>query len=169
MQWDHKSMSQNDLAIELVKVARKKGLRIAVAESCTGGLLSAAITDIAGASDVFDCGFITYANAAKTELIGVPNALIESRGAVSREVAIAMADGALKHGKVDVSAAITGLAGPGGGSAEKPVGLVYIATAQSDRPTAVTKHRFNDGGRATIRSAAVNAALKALLSAVEAL
>jgi len=157
-----------DLATRLVMTLRAKNLTIAVAESCTGGLLSAALTDIAGASDVFDSGFITYSNESKTELVSVPANLIERHGAVSADVAAAMAEGVLKNSAVDLSAAITGIAGPGGGSAAKPVGLVFIAVGHRGQATSVTRHAFEDTGRAGIRAAAVVTSLNALLETVTA-
>ncbi len=155
-----------DLATELVIALRAQNSTLAVAESCTGGLLSAAITDVAGASEVFDRGFITYSNQAKTDLIAVPAALIERNGAVSAEVAAAMADGVLKNSTADFSAAITGIAGPGGGSANRPVGLVFIAVGKRGDRTNVQRHTFGDTGRAGIRNAAVETSLTALLNAM---
>lgn len=111
---------------------RKAGIRIATAESCTGGMVSAVLTAIGGSSDVFERGFVTYSNEAKQELLGVPGEMITQFGAVSAEVAIAMAQGALAHSSAEVSVAITGVAGPAGGSEEKPVGLVYVSVAAAD-------------------------------------
>lgn len=160
-----RSRTETDLATHLVATLRANNLTVAVAESCTGGLVSAALTDIAGASDVFDRGFITYSNAAKTELVSVPAPVIDDHGAVSAEVAAAMADGALKNSSADIAAAITGIAGPSGGSAAKPVGLVYISVGRRGHPTRVTRHVFQDTGRAGIRAASVGACLNALLDA----
>ena len=115
--------------------AVRRGLHVATAESCTGGLVAAALTEIAGSSDVVDCGFVTYSNAAKQALLGVPAKTLDRHGAVSAETAIAMAVGALKHSQADLPVAITGIAGPGGGSKQKPVGLVHFAAASRDGTT----------------------------------
>src|ERR1700730_8921797 len=114
------------LSAALLSACREARLKLATAESCTGGLVAAALTDIAGSSDVVERGFVTYSNAAKSELLGVPSALIEAEGAVSALVAEAMALGAVAHAPVDLAIAITGIAGPGGGTATKPVGLVFL-------------------------------------------
>jgi nicotinamide-nucleotide amidase len=157
----------NDVkAITLVVKAKNAGLRVATAESCTGGLVSAAITDVPGSSDVFDRGFVTYSNAAKTDLLGVPAAVIAAHGAVSAETAKAMAEGALAHSLADVAVAVTGVAGPGGGSAEKPVGLVHFACARRGADTVLVERRFGPLARAEIREAAVGQALDLLLEAV---
>jgi nicotinamide-nucleotide amidase len=154
----------NDLAERLVKEAIAKGVIIATAESCTGGLVSGAITSVAGSSTMFDRGFVTYSNDAKAELLGVSPDLIKNYGAVSTEVAIAMAEGALNHSKATLSVAITGIAGPGGGSVEKPVGLVHFATALKGQDTRPFEKRFGTISRDAIRHGAVHAALHALLS-----
>ena len=154
----------NDLAERLVKEAIAKGVIIATAESCTGGLVSGAITSVAGSSTMFDRGFVTYSNDAKAELLGVSPDLIKRYGAVSTEVAIAMAEGALNHSKATLSVAITGIAGPGGGSVEKPVGLVHFATALKGQDTRPFEKRFGTISRDAIRHGAVHAALHALLS-----
>lgn len=154
----------NDLAERLVKEAIAKGVIIATAESCTGGLVSGAITSVAGSSAMFDRGFVTYSNDAKAELLGVSPDLIKRYGAVSTEVAIAMAEGALNHSKATLSVAITGIAGPGGGSVEKPVGLVHFATALKGQDTRPFEKRFGTISRDAIRHGAVHAALHALLS-----
>src|SRR6202035_4780856 len=117
-------------ARRVLDLCRKRGLRIATAESCTGGLVAGALTEIAGSSDVVDRGFVTYSNAAKEAMLGVPAATLERYGAVSAETAAAMAAGALKNSLADVTVAITGIAGPGGGSKQKPVGLVHFAAAR---------------------------------------
>jgi nicotinamide-nucleotide amidase len=157
----------NDVkAITLVVNAKNTGLRVATAESCTGGLVSAAITDVPGSSDVFDRGFVTYSNAAKTDLLDVPAAVIAAQGAVSAETAKAMAEGALAHSLADVAVAVTGVAGPGGGSAEKPVGLVHFACARRGAATVHVERRFGPLTRAEIREAAVGQALDLLLEAV---
>jgi nicotinamide-nucleotide amidase len=159
------------LAAEVLQTARGLGLVIATAESCTGGLVAGALTSIAGSSDVFDCGFVTYSNEAKAEMLGVERALIEDRGAVSREVALAMAACALKQSRASLSVAITGIAGPGGGSAEKPVGLVHFAAAKGlsrqagsiDFTAIHHEERFGDIGRAEVRARSVETALRLLL------
>ena len=154
----------NDLAERLVKEAIAKGVMIATAESCTGGLVSGAITSIAGSSAMFDRGFVTYSNDAKAELLGVSPDLIKNYGAVSAEVATAMAEGALAHSKATLSVAISGIAGPGGGSVEKPVGLVHFASAVKGQDTRAFEKRFGMISRDAIRHGAVHAALQALLS-----
>lgn len=154
----------NDLAERLVKEAIAKGVMIATGKSCTGGLVCGTITSIAGSSAMFDRGFVTYSNEAKAELLGVSPHLIKNYGAVSTEVATAMAEGALKHSKATMSVAITGIAGPGGGSIEKPVGLIHFATAVKGQDTHVFEKRFGSISRDAIRHGAVHAALQALLS-----
>lgn len=147
-------------AAKLLATCKKKKVRIATAESCTGGLVAATLTDISGASDVFDRGFVTYSNQSKTKLLGVPAMLIKKHGAVSKQAAEAMAKGALKNSDADVAVAITGIAGPTGGTKTKPVGLVYIALARCDVLT-VEEHRFK-GNRSVVRRAAVKRALELL-------
>src|SRR5262245_48999066 len=120
-------------AAALLDTCRRRGLMLASAESCTGGLVAALLTEIAGSSDVVERGFVTYSNAAKHELLGVPQAMLATHGAVSDPVARAMADGALANSKADAAVAITGVAGPGGGSLEKPVGLVHFARSEERR------------------------------------
>src|SRR5437763_8319091 len=121
------------LATNVLDKARDEKLRIAAAESCTGGLVASLLTEIAGASDVFERGFVVYSNEAKSDLLGVPGETIKIEGAVSESVARAMAEGAIKHSNAQVAVAVTGIAGPGGGTAEKPVGLVHIAAAREGR------------------------------------
>jgi nicotinamide-nucleotide amidase len=145
------------LATEL----KARGQMMATAESCTGGLIAGACTDISGSSDWFERGFVTYSNAAKTELLGVPAALIEAHGAVSEPVARAMAAGAVAHAHAHWSVAVTGVAGPTGGSPEKPVGTVWFGWATPDG--VFTEHRHFDGDRATVRRATVAHALAGLL------
>ncbi len=157
------SLIAEDKAIAVLAACRKAGIMIATAESCTGGLIAAALTDIAGSSDVVDRGFITYSNQAKNEMIGVPMPLIESVGAVSKEVAIAMAEGALSHSRAGISIAVTGVAGPGGGSIEKPVGLVHIASARKGYASLHRECRFGAQDRTDIRHATVFAALDLVL------
>ena len=136
------------------------GLRIATAESCTGGLIAGVLTEIAGSSDVVERGFVTYSNEAKMELIGVPAALLAAHGAVSREVALAMAAGALEHSRADVAVAVTGVAGPGGGSEAKPVGLVHVVVLRRGQAPVHRECRFGDIGRHEIRIATVEAAFE---------
>ena len=150
-------------AEQVLAAARAQQLKIATVESCTGGLVAGALTEIAGSSDVVERGFVTYANEAKTDMVGVPAALIAKVGAVSEEVARAMAEGALAHAPVDLSIAITGIAGPGGGSPSKPVGLVHFACARRGGATVHERHLF-PGNRSDVRLAAVRIAL-ALLDA----
>ena len=157
-------------ASDMLADMRAAKLHLATAESCTGGLIAALFTEIAGSSDVVDRGFVTYSNEAKTELIGVPAALITTNGAVSREVAMAMAEGAvarMRPGSAGaIAVAVTGVAGPGGGSAEKPVGLVHLAVARSGGPTRHRECRFGDQGRGAIRIATVAAALNLVAEAL---
>jgi len=152
------------LAEAVLAACRGKGLTLATAESCTGGMVAAALTDIAGSSDVVERGFVTYSNEAKSELLAVPAALIAAHGAVSAEVAEAMADGALRRAPVDIAVAVTGIAGPGGGSAAKPVGLVWFASGRRGGPLACESHVF-PGDRAEVRLAATRRALELLLAA----
>ena len=146
--------------------AEAAGLCVAPAESCTGGLLCAALTDAAGASAVVDRGFVTYSNAAKRELLGVNAATIERHGAVSREVALEMAECALARSKAQISISITGIAGPTGGTAEKPVGLVWFGLAREGRSTRAVSRRFGDLGRSRVRYFSVLTALELLESAL---
>jgi nicotinamide-nucleotide amidase len=150
-------------AVAVLAACRVGGLRLATAESCTGGMIAAALTAIAGSSDVVERGFVTYSNEAKTALLGVPASVIAAHGAVSAEVAEAMASGAVGHAPVDVAVAVTGIAGPGGGSAAKPVGLVYLGIARRGRPTRTERHVFA-GDRAAVRYAATARALELLLA-----
>ena len=151
------------LAERVLAAARGRKWMVATAESCTGGLVAGALTEIAGSSDVVDRGFVTYSNAAKMELLGVPEATLAAHGAVSREAAEAMAHGALARAPVDLSVSITGVAGPGGGSPEKPVGLVHFAAAAKDGRLLHREMRYGDVGRAQIRRASVIEALTLLL------
>lgn len=152
---------QQKLAERILQSARARGLKITTAESCTGGLVSALLTDIAGSSDVFTHGFVTYANAAKTDMVGVDAALIKTHGAVSEPVAKAMAEGALNTAGADISVAVTGIAGPTGATAGKPVGLVHIASARKGFSTLHARPIFS-GDRATVRTQAMIAALELL-------
>jgi nicotinamide-nucleotide amidase len=150
-------------AAALIERCGAAGLKIATAESCTGGLVAGAITEIAGASHVFDWGVVTYANSAKIQLLGVPEELIAQHGAVSDAVATAMAKGALARSGADLSVAVTGIAGPGGGTETKPVGLVYLAAARKGRPTLSARHHFTVLDRDGIRFAAVEQAIRMLM------
>jgi nicotinamide-nucleotide amidase len=150
------------LAARVVAAARSKQARVTTAESCTGGLIAGAITAVSGASHVFSRGFVTYANEAKSDLLGVDPAVIAEVGAVSEEVARAMAEGARRAAAADAAVAVTGIAGPGGGSPQKPVGLVHVAAASGGHPTLHERHVFA-GDRASIRAQAVDAALRLLL------
>lgn len=149
----------------LLAHCRAKGVMLATAESCTGGLIAAALTAIAGSSDVVDRGFVTYSNEAKHDLVGVPMPLIETHGAVSEPVAKAMAEGALARSRASVAVAVTGVAGPGGGSAEKPVGLVWFGLAVKGRPVAADRQVF-PGDRTAIRAATVAHAFALIRAAV---
>lgn len=155
-----------DAARAVLAAARPSGEMIATAESCTGGLVAGALTEIPGSSEVMDRGFITYADAAKTGVLGVDPKLIESHGAVSEPVARAMAEGALAHSDAHAAVAVTGIAGPGGGTADKPVGLVWFATARAGRTHAEVR-RFGDIGRGRVRMEAVRVALALLLRAYD--
>jgi nicotinamide-nucleotide amidase len=149
-------------ARRVLALARERGLRVATAESCTGGLVAAALTEIAGSSDVVDCGFVTYSDAAKQKLLGVPATTLERYGAVSSQTAAAMAAGALKNSQADLTVAITGIAGPGGGSTQKPVGLVYFAAASRKGARLARSRRFGKIGRARVRTRSVEQALALL-------
>lgn len=153
-------------AHELLKGMRKRGLKVCTAESCTGGLISTILTEIPGSSDVFERGFVTYSNASKIELLTVPTFYIEEYGAVSRETATAMAEGALLLSKANISIAVTGLAGPDGGTEDKPVGTVFIASAYRDKPT-IDERRMFHGSRPSIRMQTTEAALDMLLRRIE--
>jgi nicotinamide-nucleotide amidase len=150
----------------LLKAYERNGLKIATAESCTGGLVVALLTEISGSSAVVERGFVTYSNEAKMELIGVPSELIAAHGAVSEPVARAMAEGALAHSHADVAVSITGIAGPGGGSEAKPVGLVHFALARKGRPTLHLERRYRDLGRVMIRWCAVEDTIELFESAL---
>jgi len=152
----------------LLALCRARTLRIAAAESCTGGLVAAALTEVAGSSDVFERGFVTYTNAAKEEMLGVPSAVLASHGAVSRETAQAMAQGALAHAPADLAVAITGIAGPGGAVPGKPVGLVHFAAAARNGRLIHRERRYGDIGRAHVRRTSVVEALTMLRELAEA-
>ena len=150
---------------DLLRLARYWGYRIATAESCTGGMVAAALTDAAGSSDMFDRGFLTYSNQAKIEMLGVPEALLAEFGAVSEPVAVAMAEGALAHSQADLAVSTTGIAGPGG-SAFKPEGRVCFGLARRGRATQVETVEFGALGRDRVRLAARDHALAMLLRAM---
>lgn len=149
-------------ARELCDALRARGWRLATAESCTGGGIAHAITSIAGSSEVFDRGFVTYSNDAKIEMLAVDAAALARHGAVSEPVALAMADGALRASRADIAVAVTGIAGPGGGTATKPVGLVCLAWATLDGERSAATHRL-DGDRAAVRAQSVALALEGLV------
>src|SRR2546430_2111119 len=166
-------MPQDDLterASALLDLCRRKGLKLAAAESCTGGLLAASLTEIPGSSDVFERGFVTYSNEAKETMLGVAPRTLAMHGAVSRETAEAMARGALSHAPVDLAAAITGIAGPGGAVEGKPVGLVHLAAAARSGRLILEERKYGDIGRAQVRRASVIDAIIMLgeLAATEA-
>src|SRR6185369_3700082 len=146
----------------LLDLCRTKGLTIAAAESCTGGLLAATLTEIAGSSDVFERGFVTYSNEAKQAMVGVTSATLASHGAVSRETAEAMASGALAHAPVHLAVSITGIAGPGGAVPGKPVGLVHFAAASRSGRLVARERNYGDIGRTHVRRASVLEALAML-------
>ena len=154
-----------DLAAALVAKATATGKTVGTAESCTGGLIAAALTDVPGASAVFTYGVVAYANAAKTGLLGVDPALIEDHGAVSEEVARAMAAGIRERSGVNVAVSVTGIAGPGGGSPAKPVGLVWFGLATGEGVTAV-RRVFAGRARAHVRAGAVDVALRLVIDAL---
>jgi nicotinamide-nucleotide amidase len=146
-------------ASRVLDLYRRRGMRLATAESCTGGLVAAALTAIAGSSDVFECSFVTYSNAAKQKLLGVPAATLRRHGAVSGETAVAMAKGALKRSGADCAVSVTGIAGPSGGSKQKPVGLVHFAAARRNGKMLARRCLFGNISRERVRE----------LSALEAL
>ena len=147
------------LAAEIIRAGTAGRLKIATAESCTGGLIAGVLTEIAGSSAVVDRGFVTYSNEAKTEMLGVPADLIKRVGAVSKEVAIAMAEGALARSSADIAVSVTGVAGPGGGTHDKPVGLVHLAVMPRHGLVRHAERRFGDIGRSEVRVATVREAL----------
>ncbi len=160
------TLTSAELIQKLAAKLGPDGQRIATAESCTGGLIAKTCTDLAGSSDWFDRGFVTYSNAAKSEMLAVPASVIEDYGAVSEPVATAMASGALRHSEAGYAVAVTGIAGPGGGSADKPVGSVWIAVASASRQQAQLFQFAGD--RAEVREATLHKALEMLLELVEA-
>jgi nicotinamide-nucleotide amidase len=151
-----------DAATALLDLCKAKKLMVATAESCTGGLVAGALTDIAGSSAVVERGFVTYTNEAKEQMLGVPHETLVTHGAVSRQAAEAMANGVLAHAPADLAVAVTGIAGPGGGSAAKPIGLVHFAAAARGGRLIHRERRFGDVGRAEVRRLAVLEALAML-------
>lgn len=163
------SDATQELAETIIQRCTDIGKHVVTAESCTGGLIAGAITDIAGSSAALERGFVTYSNASKNEMLGVPTELIEEHGAVSEEVARHMVIGALAHSSASFGVAVTGVAGPGGGSDEKPVGLVYIAAATKEpQRVVVSRELFPDKSRTFIREATVQRALSMLLDQLDA-
>jgi len=156
-------------AIAVLEACRARGLKVATVESCTGGLVAGALTDIAGSSDVLDRGFVTYSNEAKQQMLGVPADILRNHGAVSRQTAEAMARGALGRANADLVVAITGIAGPGGGNADKPVGLVHFAAASRSGKLTHKKMRYGDVGRGAVRHKSVLQALAMLKEMAEKL
>lgn len=147
-------------ASSVLHTLKQAGLMVVTAESCTGGLIAATLTEIAGSSAVVDRGFVTYSNEAKNEMLGVPIELISANGAVSEHVARAMAEGALARSRADIAVSVTGIAGPGGGSTDKPVGTVHFACARTDEVTRHSHQLFRDKDRASVRAQSVLHALK---------
>ena len=154
------------LATQVLDRYTAKGWMLATAESCTGGLIAAALTDIAGSSSVVERGFVTYTNTAKNQMLGVPEEILENPGAVSEKTARAMAQGALLRAPVNVAVSVTGIAGPGGGTDLKPVGLVHFGLAQQDRESH-TEHHIFPGDRVAVRVATVRRALQLLAGAAD--
>lgn len=157
----------SEQAEALLEACRAAGTKLVTAESCTGGLVAGCLTEIAGSSDVVERGFITYSNEAKNEQLGVPMETIARVGAVSPEVAEAMATGALEHSRAGLAVSLTGIAGPGGATPGKPVGLVFIGSAKTGQPTLSERHVF-EGDRTAVRLASVEAALDLLARQLEA-
>ena len=152
-------------AAQLLDDLKSARLRVATAESCTGGLIAGMLTEFPGSSEVLERGYVTYSNEAKCEMLGVDRALIAQFGAVSREVALAMAEGVIRMSRADLSVAVTGIAGPGGGTSDKPVGLVHVAAARRGGGTLHRECRFGDRSRAEIRHLTIAAALSLLRQA----
>lgn len=158
-----------DRAAAVIEACRARSILLATAESCTGGLVAALLTEISGSSDVLDRGLVTYSNDAKHELLGVPKRVIAEHGAVSAETALAMAAGALSSSHADLAVAITGIAGPSGGSPGKPVGLVHFGLARVGMPSVTIERRYGDIGRANVRLNSVEQALRLVQEAVQAI
>ncbi|MCP2680393.1 CinA family protein [Maricaulaceae bacterium NA33B04] len=153
----------DSVAVEVLDAARKAGVMVATAESCTGGLIAGQLTEIAGSSDVVDRGFVTYTNAAKMEMLGVRAETLKSVGAVAEQTAREMAAGALARSRAGIAVSVTGVAGPGGGSADKPVGLVWFGLAKSGADVLTLEKRFGDIGRDRVRAATIKTALTLIL------
>jgi nicotinamide-nucleotide amidase len=151
----------------VLDACRARGLKVATAESCTGGLVAGALTDIAGSSDVVERGFVTYSNEAKEQMLGVSSETLRDYGAVSRQTAEEMARGAIAHSNAQIAVAITGIAGPGGGSKDKPVGLVHFATAERSGALTHKEMRYGDIGRGQVRARSVQQALEMLKTMAE--
>jgi nicotinamide-nucleotide amidase len=159
-------MNGQEAARRVLAACEARGIMLATAESCTGGMIAAALTDIAGSSTVFDRGFVTYSNEAKVEMLGVSTATLAAHGAVSAETAAEMAAGALARSRASVAVSVTGVAGPGGGSADKPVGLVWFGIAVEGETPRAERRLFEDRGRAFIRAETVATALGLVLEAL---
>ncbi|MCM2292860.1 CinA family protein [Allorhizobium sp. BGMRC 0089] len=155
------------VAKAIIEDFTRRGLTIATAESCTGGLIAGALTEISGSSAVVLCGYVTYSNQAKMDMLGVPALTLETHGAVSRQTALAMAQGALYRSGAEISIAVTGIAGPGGGSAEKPVGLVHLAAMSRKGSTLHRQMRYGDLGREGVRLATLETALEMVKQAAQ--
>lgn len=165
---DVSELDGSELARTVLDTFRDQKLMLATAESCTGGMVAASITDIPGSSAVLDCGFVTYSNNAKAQMLGVDRTMIVTHGAVSAEVAEAMAAGALENSTADIAVAITGIAGPGGGSAAKPEGLVHFACQRRNHAPRLSKQEFGALGRDKVRALATTHALEMALAAAKA-
>lgn len=159
-------MDLSDLVAVVSEILRERHLKMASAESCTGGLIAAHITERSGSSEIFDRGFVTYSNEAKVDMLGVSLASLEEHGAVSQTVAEEMASGAIRNSNADIAVSVTGIAGPSGGSAEKPVGLVYIGIARRGEPASAQRHIFK-GSRDEVRAQSVRTALEKIRSVLE--
>lgn len=166
MSADGPTLPFDDLARAVLDACRRRGIMIATAESCTGGMIAAALTDIPGSSAVVDRGFVTYSNEAKMEMIGVSAATLEAYGAVSRETALEMVAGALTHSRAGIALAVTGIAGPDGGTSDKPIGLVWFGLAMKGREAVAERRLFVNGGRDFIRRETVRTALTMMLAAL---
>jgi len=151
------------MARKVLDMAAARGVMIATAESCTGGLIAAELTGIVGSSSVMDCGFVTYSNEAKIKLLGVEPELLNQHGAVSAPIASAMAQGALVRSQADLAISVTGIAGPGGGAPDKPTGLIWFGLARTGNPVRTVQRRFGDSGRSRVRALGVETALGLLL------
>ena len=160
-------MIRSDLIKQVLEKARQHSWKLAAAESCSGGLVSAALTELPGSSDIFDRGFVTYSNAAKHDLLAVPLALIEEHGAVSQAVAISMADGAIKNSNADCAVSVTGIAGPDGGSTDKPVGMVWFGLSIKGVSTEAYVMQFGALSRSDIRQKSEETALNLFLKALD--